>query len=330
MKIIRSGLTLMMVVLLPVIFIQGCAGDITPLAEEKTVPHEDRWGIYRLDIDSQEIEIIYSSPDQIFTSSPRLDSRGERIAFAQKTGGSDDSNMEIYVVNVDGENLQRITDNDYFDLYPVWSPNDTQIAFLSRRNKDLDIYVMNADGTNAKKFYDSGDNDADIHWEDNIIVFTSRFAIWKINEDGSEPVQVTDMKNRGEWGIANLPLGDYDPRLSPDGNTIVFERLENADIPNGGYNFFTINTDGTGEVRLTDNGYSQGLADWSHSGERLVYTVAAIDGAGKYDIYIMNRDGTDNHNITPDYFPDSFICYGTTFSIDDSAIYFTGEWWEAE
>jgi Tol biopolymer transport system component len=330
MKIIRFGLTVMICVLLSVIFMQGCAEDSTPLTEKKTVPHEYRWGIYKLDIDSQEVELIYSSSDQIFTSAPRLNSHSDRIVFAQKTGGSDDSNMEIFAIDVDGENLQRLTDNDYWDLYPVWSPDDSRIAFLTMRDNDMDIYMMNVDGTDVRQFYDSGDHDADIHWVGNTIVFTSRSAIWKINEDGSEPVQVTDMKDRGQWGIANLPLGDYDPRLSRDGSKIVFERLENADIPNGGYNFFTVNIDGTSETRLTDNGYSQGLADWSHSGEQLVYTVAAIDGVGKYDIFIMNRDGTDNHNITPDYFPDSFICYGTTFSVDDSAIYFTGEWWEPE
>ena len=281
MRIIRSGLTVIMFVLLLVIFIQGCTEDSKQLTEKNTVPHEHRWGIYKLDIDSKEVELIYSSPDLIFTSAPRLDSRGESIVFAQKTGGPDDSDMEIYAINVDGENLQRLTDNNYWDLYPIWSPDDSQIAFLTMRDNDLDIYMMNADGTDIRQFYDSGDHDADIHWEGNTIVFTSRSAIWKINGDGSEPVQVTDMKDRGKWGIANLPLGDYDPRLSPDGSTIVFERLENADIPNGGYNFFTVNINGTDETRLTDNGYSQGLADWSHSGRQLVYTVAAIDGVGK-------------------------------------------------
>jgi len=87
-------------------------------------------------------------------------------------------------------------------------------------------------------------------------------------------------------------------------------------------------TDGTGEVRLTDNGYSQGLADWSHSGKEIVYTVSAIGNEGKYDIYLMNADGTNNRNITPDYFPAEFLCHAATFSANDSSVYFIGEWWE--
>ena len=43
---------------------------------------------------------------------------------------------------------------------------------------------------------------------------------------------------------------------------------------------------------------------------------------------MMNADGTDNHNITPDYFPAEFLCHTPVFSIDDSKIFFIGEWWE--
>jgi len=86
-------------------------------------------------------------------------------------------------------------------------------------------------------------------------------------------------------------------------------------------------TTGTGETRLTDTGYSQGVAIWSHSGDKLVYVVAAIGSAGKYDIYMMDSDGSNARNITPDYFPASFLCHSAMFSKDDSKVYFTGQWW---
>jgi len=71
-----------------------------------------------------------------------------------------------------------------------------------------------------------------------------------------------------------------------------------------------------------------GLTSWSYSGDKIVFIVAAIDDLGKYDIYIMNSDGTNNRDITPDYFPNDFLCHSAVFSNDDSAIYFVGEWWE--
>ena len=187
---------------------------------------------------------------------------------------------------------------------------------------------MNADGSGARKLYDSGSHDADIDWASESIVFTAQFAIWKVADSGGNAVQITHPPDRGKWGKANLPAGDYDPRLSFDGKKIVFERLENTEDLHGGYNLFTINADGTDETRLTANSYAQGLASWSHSGQALVYVVAAINGEGKYDIWMINSDGTDNQNITPGYFPPAFLCHSPVFSRDDSAVFFIGQWWE--
>jgi Tol biopolymer transport system component len=129
-------------------------------------------------------------------------------------------------------------------------------------------------------------------------------------------------------GNANLPFGDYDPRFSLDGSKIAFERLDDDTSSHGNYNLYVIGATGTGETKLTDTGYSQGLAIWSHSGDKLVYIVAAIGSEGKYDIYMMDADGTDVRNITPDYFPSSFLCHSAMFSKDDSKVYFTGQWWK--
>ena len=38
---------------------------------------------------------------------------------------------EIVVSNIDGTNTRRITNNDHFDNFPVWSPDGSQIAFVS-------------------------------------------------------------------------------------------------------------------------------------------------------------------------------------------------------
>jgi Tol biopolymer transport system component len=307
--------------------IPACTSSDSGPPIQKTIPHNADWGIYRLDINSLETSLVYASTDEIQTSALRLNNAGDRLIFARKIDGADDSNLEIFSIGIDGSNLIRLTTNTFWDLYPAWSPDSTQIAFLSMREKDLDIYTMNSRGTNVHRLYDSGSHDADIDWAGNSIVFTSRFAVWRMNVDGTQATSLTDPPRRGEWGKANLPKGDYDPRLSPDGSEVVFERLENTDIPNGGYNLFVINADGTGEVRLTENGYSQGLASWSHSGDRIVYVVAAIDGEGKYDIYMMDSDGTDNRNITPPYYPADFLCHAPVFSADDASIFFIGQWW---
>ncbi|MCY4623858.1 MAG: hypothetical protein OXC99_02470 [Chloroflexi bacterium] len=39
-------------------------------------------------------------------------------------------NYEIAVANIDGTGKRRLTTNDYFDHFPAWSPDGTEVAFL--------------------------------------------------------------------------------------------------------------------------------------------------------------------------------------------------------
>lgn len=300
----------------------------TPINTEAidyTVPRESTWGIYSLDLETKETSLIFSSENKI--SSLAYNANNERFIFSQKVNGDTDQDEEILTLGKDGSDLQRITQNDYWDLYPVWSSDGEQIAFL-RFNTTLDIYTMNSDGSNQKLLYDSSFHDADINWQGDNIVFTRNSQIWIMNEDGSNPRAITNPHKAGQENNANLPFGDYDPRLSPDGEKIVFERLVNDDSPHGNYDIFSINVDGSNERQLTNTSYTQGFAVWSPTGEKVMFLVTAIGTSGEYEMYMINKDGSNNENITPDYFPADFLCHSPIFSDNENLIYFVGQWWE--
>lgn len=292
------------------------------------VPQDERWGIYQFSIDTQIVDLLYSSPIEI--ASLRLNNTGDRLVFSQKVDGESNTDEEIFTLSTEGNDLRRITDNNFWDLYPVWSPDGSRIAFLSQRASSLGIYVMNADGGDARPSYDSGSHEADIDWAGDQIVFTKDSSIWIMQSDGSDIRQITHPPRAGEWGNANLPFGDYDPRISPDGTSVVFERLVDDQSPHGNYDLFILDLVSGNELRLTRSGYSQGLANWSNTGDQIVYVVAAIGGAGQYDLYLTNVDGTGNRNITPPYFPPEFLCHWAVFSNGDQSIYFIGEWWPSQ
>jgi len=279
-----------------------------------SVPKIENWGIYSLDLGSKKADLIYSSAEKLTGVSVK----DNLFAF--------EMNEEIYTYNKNSKVLAQLTNNTYLDTYPIFSPNGLKLAYLSMNNT-LDIRVMNVDGSDDELLYDSGFHDADISWINDKIVFTRNSRVWIMDDSGFNAKQLTNYSEAEVWGKANLPFGDYDPRISHDGSKIVFERLLDDVSVHGNYDLFLINVDGSNEARLTNTGYSQGLASWSPNDKKLVYSVAAINDSGAFDLYMINIDGSNNKNITPDYFPSNFLIQSSLF-YSDNLIYFIGQWWE--
>ena len=72
-----------------------------------------------------------------------------KIAFSSNRDG----NWEIYLMNSDGSQQKRLTQNSARDFSPVWSPNGEQILFVSNRNGGHDLYVMAADGSQVQRVF---------------------------------------------------------------------------------------------------------------------------------------------------------------------------------
>ena len=62
---------------------------------------------------------------------------------------------DVYVMNADGSDQTRLTDNFGNDFWPIWSTDGTAIAFTSDRDGTAQVYVMNADGSGQTRLTDS-------------------------------------------------------------------------------------------------------------------------------------------------------------------------------
>jgi Tol biopolymer transport system component len=82
-------------------------------------------------------------------SDPAFSPDGTKIAFTSNRDG----NLEIYVMDADGTDQTRLTNNAApGDEKPNWSPGGSKIAFTSLRDGNYAIYVMNAlDGSEQKR-----------------------------------------------------------------------------------------------------------------------------------------------------------------------------------
>jgi Tol biopolymer transport system component len=54
-------------------------------------------------------------------------------------------NFELYIINLDGTGLERITDNAVFDSFPMFSPDGKKLVWASNRNpqkpRQTDIFI---------------------------------------------------------------------------------------------------------------------------------------------------------------------------------------------
>ena len=123
-------------------------------------------------------------------------SRESKIAFMSNRNGND----EIYVMNTDGTEQTRLTNNTDDDRSPSWSPDGAKIAFVSGDIfTNVEIYVMNADETEQKNLTDNPASDSWLSWspDGKKIAFVSgdifvNVDIYVMNADGTEQIRLTN------------------------------------------------------------------------------------------------------------------------------------------
>lgn len=222
---------------------------------------------------------VHAAADEVVrwaTGEPGM--AASRIAFVRQGRGT----KEIYLVDSDGENLQRVTSDGSIALSPAWSPDGRQLAYTSFRDgapvlyeRDLssgrDRVISRTDGINITPAYSP---------DGRTLAFARTMG-------GSTELVRFDLQR----GCCPEPLtqsrrsDDLSPSWSPDGRRLAFvsNRLGQPHVyvltPGGEPRLLT-------EFRYGQAGYNTS-PDWSPRGPEIAFHSRV---SGSHQIAIVNAD----------------------------------------
>lgn len=228
-----------------------------------------------INADGSGLTMLSNSPAGDGMAEWRLD--GEKLVFVSVRGK--EGYPQIWVMNPDGSGQTQLTFDAHANINPRWSPDGGKILYtkyVSWEKRFTDLFVMNADGSDQRQLTFHSDNDGtgsnvnENCWSrngENIIYqhysgLEKQGSLWIIRPDGS--------------GQSRLAKDVRGPFLSPDGNKIMFFRMDSPDDQPSLYHdaLFLMNSDGSNIVKVVPYDHTQSLyldaLAWSPDGTKVI------------------------------------------------------------
>lgn len=212
-----------------------------------------------------------------------------RISFARFNPSIGD--FQIYVANPDGSHETQLTTlgSDISD----WSPDGHRIAFdfFDPDGNSGNIGIINADGSGFVQLtHETNDAIVEPAWSPD----GTRLAVGRPIGDHPHDICIISAATGAILShVTANPFGWFDgePRWSPDGQWIAFDRVKKGLNRTDLVTAFVVRADGTSLRQLASWGRQVQYPDWSPDGSRLVVTSRSEPGAPA-SIFTIRPDGS--------------------------------------
>jgi serine/threonine protein kinase/Tol biopolymer transport system component len=159
----------------------------------------------------------------VWFNGPELSPDGRRLTGDRTI----DANRDVWVVDLARGGFTRLTTHPAIDGYPVWSPVDEQIAFLSNRNGTIDMWIKPSNlPDEATLLLPGPDSEWPLHWskDGRYLLYQrsdlkDRWDLWAL------PMTGTD---RTPFAVASTSFLERLGEFSPDGRWIAYETNESG------------------------------------------------------------------------------------------------------
>jgi len=136
----------------------------------------------------------------------------------------DPEGTALKLLDVQSKAVRLLTRVDHDAPQAVFSPVNDQIVFVKKISGHRQIHLIHRDASGEKNLSENSFDEFDPEFSTDAtkIVYISKraapAAVWMMQADGSRPRRIID-----------LPGECRHPRLSPDGNTVVFQMILKSD-----------------------------------------------------------------------------------------------------
>lgn len=227
-----------------------------------------------------------------------------KLAFVSNKSGA----KEIYVMDLDGNNVMQMTRNNSLNLTPRWSPDGRFLAYVSYRDGNPDLYLLDVTCGRRTKVSSLPGLNISPSWSSD-----GKWIALALSKNGNTNIYLMRPDGGGLRQITNGKAIFVSPSWAPNGRQIAF-----VSDQGGTPQIYVMDAEGTNIRRLTFQGNYNTSPAWSPKGDKIAFVskqngsldimVISVDGSG---LTCLTR-GTGN-NESPSWSPDGrYIAYSST------------------